>query len=584
MTEVREQLVRMMPAEAYTSEEVLAWERRHLYAGTWTCLGRVDDLFPDARTNQRALVIGDIGCLVVRDREALRMFANTCRHRGHELMPEGETAERRLITCPYHAWTYDLGGTLKGAPGFKDVAGFEKDDHGLVELPVTVWHGWVFGHALHPPGSPEVPAFETHLGELAGIMAPYDAGRLVLADRHTYEVAANWKVIAENYHECYHCPSIHPELCEVSRPDSGKNYDAPRAVGGRRDGPDRGHGDDVHDRRAGRDTAAERARCDRRVPARAAQPADLRAPRLRDDAPDGAAGAEPHLDRVLVVDPARRRAPLAAPSSSGTSPTARTGARASRCSAGWRARTSGPARSHRTRTRSGAWSRSSAPPTARGARCCDPPGLGTLLAAVASGRRPRRLLRDLSHAPRATPLLRTSRSRSTSARASSRTLLSPRWRRCWIEPRGERVDRCPSRPRWAHSGPNVLVVDASVLAVALADDGRDGDKARARLRGEQMAAPALIDLEVASVLRGRLAGGHLDNRRAELALADLVDIPVQRAPHRPLLARCWELRANLTVSDAAYVALAEALDSDLLTGDVRLAKAPGPRCRIEILS
>lgn len=130
----------------------------------------------------------------------------------------------------------------------------------------------------------------------------------------------------------------------------------------------------------------------------------------------------------------------------------------------------------------------------------------------------------------------------------------------------------------------MLVVDASILAVALADDGQDGDKARARLRGEEMAAPELIDLEVASVLRGRLAGGHLDTRRAELALTDLVDIPVQRAPHRPLLARCWELRANLTVYDAAYVALAEALDSDLLTGDTRLAKAPGPRCRIEVLS
>lgn len=129
----------------------------------------------------------------------------------------------------------------------------------------------------------------------------------------------------------------------------------------------------------------------------------------------------------------------------------------------------------------------------------------------------------------------------------------------------------------------MLVVDASVLAVALADDGRDGDKARARLRGEQVAAPELVDLEVASVLRGQLAGGHLDIRRAELALADLIDLPVQRAPHRPLLTRCWELRANLTVYEAAYVALAEALDSDLLTGDARLAKAPGPRCRIEVM-
>ena len=129
----------------------------------------------------------------------------------------------------------------------------------------------------------------------------------------------------------------------------------------------------------------------------------------------------------------------------------------------------------------------------------------------------------------------------------------------------------------------MLVVDASVLAVALADDGRDGDTARARLRDERLSAPELIDLEVTSVLRGRLAGGHLDLRRADLALSDLADLPLQRASHRPLLARCWELRANVTVYDAAYVALAEALDTTLLTGDVRLTRATGPRCRMEVL-
>jgi len=129
----------------------------------------------------------------------------------------------------------------------------------------------------------------------------------------------------------------------------------------------------------------------------------------------------------------------------------------------------------------------------------------------------------------------------------------------------------------------VLVVDASVLVVALADDGGDGDMARARLRGEDLAAPELLDLEVASVLRGHLITGAIDARRASLALADLAAVPVQRAPHRPLLARSWELRENLTIYDAAYVALAEALRADLLTGDRRLARAPGPRCHIEVL-
>jgi predicted nucleic acid-binding protein len=129
----------------------------------------------------------------------------------------------------------------------------------------------------------------------------------------------------------------------------------------------------------------------------------------------------------------------------------------------------------------------------------------------------------------------------------------------------------------------VIVADASVLATALGDDGPDGDHARARLRGERLSAPELVDLEVASVLRRQVKGGEVDIRRAALALADLAALPLRRAPHRPLLARCWELRDNLTVYDASYVALAEALDVTLLTGDGRLARAPGPRCRVELL-
>lgn len=129
----------------------------------------------------------------------------------------------------------------------------------------------------------------------------------------------------------------------------------------------------------------------------------------------------------------------------------------------------------------------------------------------------------------------------------------------------------------------MLVVDASVLAPALADDGPDGDRARARLRGHALAAPELIDLETASVIRSRLGAGALDARRAALALTDLIELPLRRASHRPLLARCWQLRENLTVYDAAYVALAELLDVALLTADARLASAPGLRCELDLL-
>jgi predicted nucleic acid-binding protein len=126
----------------------------------------------------------------------------------------------------------------------------------------------------------------------------------------------------------------------------------------------------------------------------------------------------------------------------------------------------------------------------------------------------------------------------------------------------------------------VIVVDASVLAPALADDGRDGDLARERLSGQRLAAPSIVDLEVASVLRRAQLAGQLDQRRALQALADLAAVPLRRAPHLPLLGRVWELRENLTVYDAAYVALAEALDAMLLTGDERLARSQVPRCKI----
>lgn len=134
------------------------------------------------------------------------------------------------------------------------------------------------------------------------------------------------------------------------------------------------------------------------------------------------------------------------------------------------------------------------------------------------------------------------------------------------------------------SATTVLVVDASVLAPALGDDGPDGDRSRERLRDQRIFAPELIDLEVVSVLCKELAAGHLDVRRAQLAIQDLVDLPMQRAAHAPLLERCWDLRDNLTAYDAAYVALAELLGATLVTADARLAKAAGVRCDVETLS
>lgn len=129
----------------------------------------------------------------------------------------------------------------------------------------------------------------------------------------------------------------------------------------------------------------------------------------------------------------------------------------------------------------------------------------------------------------------------------------------------------------------MIVVDASVVATALADDGAEGRHMRERVAGERLAAPELLDLEVVSAFRRLCAAGTLTAERAEAAVTDLLDLRVQRVSHRLLLARCWELRKNMTVYDAAYIALAESLDVTLLTADRRLVNAPGAQCGFELV-
>jgi predicted nucleic acid-binding protein len=130
----------------------------------------------------------------------------------------------------------------------------------------------------------------------------------------------------------------------------------------------------------------------------------------------------------------------------------------------------------------------------------------------------------------------------------------------------------------------MMVVDASIVASALGDDGPDGERVRLRIVSEQLAAPELLDLEVASVWRHAITRGEMVGHRAEQALADLAAIPIARAPHQALMPRIWELRDNVTPYDAAYISLAEALESPLLTADERLSRATGPRCEILLFS
>jgi predicted nucleic acid-binding protein len=130
----------------------------------------------------------------------------------------------------------------------------------------------------------------------------------------------------------------------------------------------------------------------------------------------------------------------------------------------------------------------------------------------------------------------------------------------------------------------LIVVDASILANALADDGVDGRLARSRLTtGDDLAGPDLLDVETVAVLRKRWIAGDLSQRRFSIAIGDLEELDLARYPTLPLMRRAFELRDNVTPYDAVYVALAERLGCPLLTADQRLASAPGIACTVEVL-
>ena len=128
-----------------------------------------------------------------------------------------------------------------------------------------------------------------------------------------------------------------------------------------------------------------------------------------------------------------------------------------------------------------------------------------------------------------------------------------------------------------------MVVDASVLANVVGDDGSDGNRARAALAGQNLSVPDLADVEVVSVLRRRWLSRTITAGRFAAAIDDLSALPADRYPVLPFMRRAYELRANVSAYDASYVALAETLDCPLLSADARLASAPGPHCTITLL-
>ncbi len=198
-----------LPWSWYADEEVLRLEQERLFGRAWQYAARADQVAEPA--SYVATLAGRLPVVVVRDREgALRAFVNVCRHRG-SILCEGQ-GRRETLQCPYHAWTYDLDGSLRAAPRADREPGFPKDELGLVPAAVETWGPFVF---VNP--DPEAEPLAHVLGELPELLAAggIEVGRLRFHSRTESEVAANWKVCAENYLECYHCQVAHPGFSRV---------------------------------------------------------------------------------------------------------------------------------------------------------------------------------------------------------------------------------------------------------------------------------------------------------------------------------------------------------------------------------
>jgi Rieske 2Fe-2S family protein len=216
-TESYRQGARTLPGRYYTASEVLAEEQDRVFSRRWICVGR-DNALATPGDYMLVEVAGE-SIIVLRDQSGeRRAFYNVCRHRGTRLCEATQGRLSETIQCPYHAWTYALDGRLIGAPHMHEVEGFDKKDYPLHRVALAEWEGFLFVN-LDPGAEALARAFVA----LEGRFTRYQLPALRTVRRIEYDVRANWKLILQNYNECLHCPTIHPELVTKLPYTSGAN-------------------------------------------------------------------------------------------------------------------------------------------------------------------------------------------------------------------------------------------------------------------------------------------------------------------------------------------------------------------------
>lgn len=215
-----------LPARDYYAAEVFELEKERIFERRWFCVGREEEI-PGAGDFMVREVAGE-SVLLVRDESGTpRAFYNVCRHRGTRLC-EGDGTGGRAFVCPYHAWTYALDGRLLATPNVPDSAGLDRARHGLNPVALQAWQGFLFVSLAPGPGP-----LERQMDEWTGYVR-YGLDRLRVARRLDYDVAANWKILHENYNECLHCPRVHPELVKVIPAYRGGEMHEPDGIWGNR--------------------------------------------------------------------------------------------------------------------------------------------------------------------------------------------------------------------------------------------------------------------------------------------------------------------------------------------------------------
>lgn len=220
-------LKKMRPASAYIDPAIFVREMETIFRKSWICVGRTEELSESGSFIERQLDGESI--LLVRGQDSvIRSLYNVCRHRGTRLCTEKAGRFNGTIQCSYHAWTWGLDGTLRAAPHFSDLSGFKNEDYPLHSTQCAEWGGNIFINL-----SKESPPLEHGLNPLMEKFAPWRMKDLRLGRRVKYEIAANWKLIIQNYSECMHCPTVHPALPKISHYMSGDNEPAnPYYLGG----------------------------------------------------------------------------------------------------------------------------------------------------------------------------------------------------------------------------------------------------------------------------------------------------------------------------------------------------------------